>query len=315
MVIIDSRRNVLYTCGLLDKLYNLKKLDIKELNNGNSYAGTQVLIEGTYIEVGLCDSNYHYHLLTIEEILMLEMLLSWNALFESEASTEDVTEITLNDIDWLRNRKIRNKEYIQNAHNGYIEVAKCLDNLFFIFGNENQIAEDVAVLDKLIDIKYMYEGNEIIGFRYSLGHLGEIIKTLNQRISIDMNIFEFSTTEFMKYQILRYMVTSIYMCRVKHTTFSRTHKSILQAITYHSDDESVSYYDYIITSEYLSKYLKRYTMRLDEVMKCLKECRLIKEYTIIPDVSKRGILTSCGKIIITVFNRRRKHCINQVKNG
>ena len=314
MVIIDSRRNVLYTCGLLDKLYNLKKLDIKELSNGNSYAGTQVLIEGTYIEVGLCDSNYHYHLLTIEEILMLEMLLSWNALFENETSG-DVTEITLNDIDWLRNRKIRNKEYIQNAHNGYIEAVKTLDNLFFIFGNENQLSEATITLDKLIDIKYMYEEDEIIGFRYSLGRLGKIIKTLNQRISIDMNIFEFSSTEFMKYQILRYMVASIYMCRVKHTTFSRTHKSILQAITYHSDDEFISYYDYIITSEYLSKYLKRYTMRLDEVMKCLKECRLIKEYTIIPDVSKRGILTSCGKIIITVFNRRRKHCINQVKNG
>lgn len=299
----------MYTCGLLNKLYNLKKQDIKQIDNDKSYAGTQVLIEDTFIEIGLCDSNYHYHLLTIEEILMLEMLFSWNALLE-EDNADDITTITLEDIDWIRNRKIRNKEYIQKAHQEYIKVMLSLSELLFVYGNEEQLTSDSPTLDKLIDIDCIYNDNNIVGFNYSIGHLGAILKALNQRISLDMNIFEFSTTEFMKYQILRYIVSSIYMCRVKNTTFSRTHKSILQAITYRSDNNILSYYDYIIDSDYLNKYLKRYISRLDEVMKCLKECNLIKEYSIIPDTTRRGIITSCGKVIITVFSSKRKHCIN-----
>lgn len=307
--IIESRRNIIYTCGLLDKLYNLKKLDIKEIDNGKSYVGTQTLIEGTYLEIGLCDGNYHYHILTIEEILMLEMLLSWDALLE-EDNDDDITTITLSDIDWIRNRKIRNKEYIQQAHQDYIRVIKQLNELHLIYGNEKQMKESSPVLDKLIDIDCIYDENDIVGFKYSFGHLGMILKTLNQRISLDMNIFEFSTTEFMKYQILRYVVSSVYMCRIKNSTFSRTHKCILQAITYRSNNDILSYYDYIIDSNYLSKYLKRYISRLNEVMECLKACNLIKEYNIVPDTSRRGILTSCGKVIITVSSRKRKHCIN-----
>ena len=309
-IIKTCRRNILYTCGLLEKLYNLKIQDTITLDNGKSYAGTDVLVNGETFKIGLCNSDYHYHILTIDEIMIIEMLLSWNALLES--NSEESNMITFDDIDWMRDRKCRNKEYILANHRSYLDTMKRLSDLYLIYGDETKLNNDKPELCKLLNVDYIYDKEEIVGFRFSFGYLEQVLKTLNQRISLDMNIFAYSSKEFMKYQILRYIVISIYMCRVKCDTFCRTHKSILSAITY-SDDNTCSYYDYMMNSKYINKYLKRYVDRLDEVMNCLKQCRLVKQYQIIADKNKRGLMTASGKIIITAYSNRRRHCINRVK--
>lgn len=312
-VIINNRRNILYTCGLLDKIYNLRITDIKNSDTGANYISSEVTVEGEQVSIGLCTKDYQYHILSNQEILMMEMLLSWEALLQDDNSIEEESyiEIMLTDLDWIRNRKMRNKEYVQQVHNQYLNTIGELDNLLLIFDNEDELQKTNPTLNKLINIEYIYSEATAIGFKYNFGQLGNIVKTLNQRVSLDMNIFEFSIAEFMKYQILRYIVTSTFMCRVKNITFCRTHRSILQAITDHST--TLSYYDSIINSDYLNKYLKRYTKRLEEVMESLKACRFIKDYSIIPDVSKRGVITSCGKVIITVFKSNRKYLYKPVQ--
>ena len=51
-------------------------------------------------------------------ILMMEMLLSWEALVNE--SDEEFTTITFSDIDWMRNRQKRNKAYIEENYDGAV---------------------------------------------------------------------------------------------------------------------------------------------------------------------------------------------------
>ena len=309
----DNRRNILYTSDLLNTLYNLKTLNITQLENGNSYAGATTAVDGIPFTIGLCTKEYNYHLLTNEEILMMEMLLSWEALVNEE--DEEFTTITFSDIDWMRNRQKRNKSYIEENHRKYMSVICSLSELLLIYGNEEQLNNSsVDLIDSnLINVEYIYDSELVIGIKYNLGQLGSVLKTLNQRVSIEANIFRYSSTEFMKYQIMRYMVTSIFMNRVKKHSFTRTHKSILKAITYTTAGaDIVSYLDYIIDKKYLYKYLNRYYFRLNEVMQLLKEIRFIRDFNIIQDKCKRGIMTSCGKVEITtnLSNMKRSHGAN-----
>lgn len=302
---IGNRRNIIYTCGLLDKIYNLK--NIREFDNHNSYAYATTTIEGTELEVGLCDNTYQKHILTSSEILMIEILLSWDAVLDEGIEFSNLGRIiTFEDIDWIRDKRMRNNGYIVNNHKAYIDTIKALDELLFIYDNAEELEEEAPKLDKLVNIEYVYDNEELVGIKYDFNLLGNIIKGLGQAVSLNMNIFAFSPQEFMKYQILRYMVSSIYMCRVRRSTFSRTHKSILNAITHNVDGLPQTYYDYITNSNYSTKYLKRYIARLDEVMNALKESRFIKNYRILGDIDKRSIITGCAKVEVEAYAFKKR---------
>ena len=76
----DNRKNILYTSDLLNTLYNLKTLNITQLENSNSYAGATTAVDGIPFTRGLCTKEYSYHLLTNEEILMME-ICNWKKKF------------------------------------------------------------------------------------------------------------------------------------------------------------------------------------------------------------------------------------------
>lgn len=299
----NGRRNIIYTSNILDRLYNLKTHNIIHLDNGYSYAGTEAVVDGVPFMVGLCTHNYQYHILTPNEIILMEILLSWDAL--TNENEQEYTYISFKDIDWMRNRQKRNKSYVQSNHALYLATVKSLEKIYLIYGNEDNLVNGQGLSDSpLMNIEYLYEQNEIVGLKYNFGDLGIALKELKQMVSLDMNIFRYSSTEFMKYQILRYMVISIYMNRTKKYEFSRTNKSILKAIT--APGATADYYDYIIDKKYLYKYLERYHSRLNEVMESLKQTRFIRDYSITYDRSKRSLLTSYGRVLVMTNVSKKK---------
>lgn len=294
---MEARRTIIYTTNILEKLYNLKTCDIKEIQNQGRYAGTTFIKDQKDYLIGILDKNKDAHILGNDEVMMIEIMLNWESVLKEKDDLDcnDIHGTLLwEDIDWIKNRKMRNKEYLEQNHIQYKKTLDSLNQLMIVYGSRNNIK-----LYKLVNLKYLQDNK---GVEYNFNILGCILKELNQRISIDLNAFSFSNEEFMKYQILRYIVSSIYMCRMKKRTFSRTHKSILNALHYVSDKFAISYFDYYIQSEYTKKYLKRYFKRLKEVMDMLVECKLIKNYEIIPDDSKRSLMTACGKVVITLSN-------------
>ena len=158
----DNRKNILYTSDLLNTLYNLKTLNITQLENSNSYAGATTAVDGIPFTIGLCTKEYNYHLLTNEEILMMEMLLSWEALVNEE--DEEFTTITFSDIDWMRNRQKRNKSYIEENHRKYMSVISSLSELLLIYGNEEQLNNSSADLidSNLINVEYIYDFTDLL---------------------------------------------------------------------------------------------------------------------------------------------------------
>lgn len=305
----DVRRNIIYTSKILETIYNLKTQDVENCENGRSYAGAEVVIEESYpFIVGLYNKKKQYHILNADEIILLDILLSWDALV-NEDNQEFIT-ILFEDIDWMRNRRKRNQEHVNQTHCKYLQTLQSLENLYLIYGNEDVVKTDADLEEyPLVNVEHMIKENTIVGIKYNLGKMGKILKAQQQMVSIDMNIFKYSSTEFMKYKILRYLIVAIYMNRTKKNEFSRSYKSILKSIPYEYDDAVISYFDFILNSPHTTKYLSRCTARFTEIMNELIECDFIRNYSILPDKDRTGLLTASGKIQIktNLFHRKRKH--------
>ena len=301
---IEIRKSVIYTSNILNTIYTLNNSDIKEIEPSIRYVGKDVTNNGSTIEIGLIDKTGIYHFLSVEEIYMYDILLSWDTLTNTDEETSIF--ITFKDIDWIKNRQRRNKDYVKENHKLYADVLKSLEKVLFKYGMK---------VSSLLDIKYIDEKDYEKGFVYNLGHLKTLLKQQNQLVELNLNVFKYSSKEFMKYSIMRYMISSIYMNQVKRRTFSRTHKSILSSITYIEDGNVYKYYDWLIKNKNFTTYIKRYYKRLEEVMKLLKESGFIKDYKIIPDNNLRSLITSCGKVDIctNVYKIKNKRQYKYVK--
>ena len=131
-----------------------------------------------------------------------------------------------------------------------------------------------------------------------------------QVTTLDCNVFKYRLNEDMKYRLIRYLVTSIFMNQIKSKTFVRTHRSILRGITYVVAEDGVvatSYYDSIIKKQYIHKYLSRYITRLEDVLSMLKGSGYIRDYTIERITNRQELITGCGKVeIVTNLSKKRK---------
>lgn len=300
-----NRKSVIYTSGVLEKIYNLKTSNVIQCSNNRSYSVVETSMYGENYYIGLCSNKYHAHILNYDEIFMLEILLSWEVLSESDGSSNT---IMFNDIDWLRNHYKQNKDNIKLAHQLYKKVLNKLSTLYFICTSERII--DISKcegLDKLIDINLIYEDGIAIGVKYSFGELGKILR-LNRQITIfEGNIYNIKLSESMKYRLLRYIVISVFMNRVRGKSFKRTHRSILQGITCNIGNTYISYYDDYINKKLINKYLRRYLTRLKEVLELLKESGYIKEYVIEPIRNSRELQLGFGIVeIYTNMSRKRR---------
>lgn len=305
----DIRRNIIYTNRILNTLYNLKTQNIKQLANGESYVSSK-LAESEF-DIGLCNNKNHAHILSSNEILIMDILLSWQHLVDETGNTT----ISFTDIDWMRNRHKKNKDHIQNAHKLYLEVIQSLGSLFFICTSETiNTVGGIRNKYKLLNYELKYSGSKVIGLAYNFGRLEVILKEERMVTTFNANIFRFRLNEDMKYKLLRYMTTATYMNQVKKKSFCRTHKSILKGITCaveaKDDDSSIRYiscYDDIAEKNYIHKYLSRYINRLDEVLSLMKSSRYIKDYLIEPITSKQELITGCGRVEITTNMSRKRH--------
>ena len=299
------RKSIIYTSTILNKLYNLKTAQIKYLNDGTSYASDTVTFFGNKYEVGLYTESKSAHILSSEEILIIDILLCWKKLLD--ADDEDIS-ITFNDIDWLRNRNTDNAEHIRKIHQKYISIISLLNKLYFIMVTEPfDELEKCKEKYKLMMIDWLYDDNEVIGFKYNLNELGNLLEEANQVSIIYNNVFNYRLNEDMNYRLLRYLVSAIFMNRVKGKSFSRTHKSILLGITYHDSDGADSYYNNYLDQKFINKYLKRYLSRLNEVLCRLKESGYIKDYVIENISNKRELTLGFGMVtIFTNLSRRQR---------
>lgn len=286
----------------------MKTLDIKKSDNNKSYAVAVAKRLGEEYYVGLCSKKYHAHILTSEEIVILDILLCWKQLVDSDSLE---TVINLSDIDWLRNRHKKNKEHIANAHETYMKIFNVLSTLNFIcIGDEISDICECDNLYPLLKYRINYSNGKATGITYTLGKLESTLNKHKQVTTLDCNVFKYRLNEDMKYRLIRYLVTSIFMNQVKSKTFVRTHKSILRGITYTGTGgaiETESYYDSIIDKQYIHKYLSRYITRLNDVLSMLKESGYIRDYTIERITNRQELITGCGKVeIVTNLSKKKK---------
>lgn len=302
-----NQRSVIYTSGILETLYNLKTSDIKSDLLGNTYVASTALIYGNTYIVGLCNKEYKHHIFSSKEKMMIDLLLNWDALINDEQK-EEFTTIRFTDIDWMKNCYKKNKEHIKIAHNLYKEIIESLSNLYFICADEEPKVLKDDYLYRLFNYTPIIEDNKMVGIRYNFDELGRLLKVSKMKTTLNSNIFKFRFNEDMKYWILRYLVVSIYMNRIKSKTVTRTHKSILKGITIDTGKEVVSYYDSLLTKKYLHKYLSRYTQRLEEVLELLKMAEFIKEYSVEKITNYRELQTGCGLVKTTpnMSNKKRR---------
>lgn len=302
-----NQRSVIYTSGILETLYNLKTSDIKSDLLGNTYVASTALIYGNTYIVGLCNKEYKHHIFSSKEKMMIDLLLNWDALINDEQK-EEFTAIRFTDIDWMKNCYKKNKEHIKIAHNLYKEIIESLSNLYFICTDEEPKVLKDDYLYRLFNYTPIIEDNKMVGIRYNFDELGRLLKVSKMKTTLNSNIFKFRFNEDMKYWILRYLVVSIYMNRIKSKTVTRTHKSILKGITIDTGEEVVSYYDSLLNKKYLHKYLSRYTQRLEEVLELLKMAEFIKEYSVEKITNYRELQTGCGLVKTTpnMSNKKRR---------
>lgn len=298
------RKSVICTSNILNTIYTLCNQDGKKKLGSKDYIGRTIKSNRVDTNVGLITKNGECCFLSVEEIYIYDILLSWYIL--TNDNDDKNIDISFNDIDWIKSKQRRNKDYIMNNHKKYSKVLESLKDKMFICNDR---------IYPLIVYVYKDENNYEKGLTYNLGHIGNILKQQNQLVELDTNAFKFSNQEFMKYQLLRYMVTAIYMNQVKKKSFTRTHKSILNAIVYGADGNNYKYYDFLIENKNYKTYLNRYYKRLDEVLMLLKECGYIRDYSIIPDNNLRSLITSCGRVEIctNVYKIKEKRMYKYVK--
>ena len=248
-----NQQSVLYTSNVLDTIYKLKSSDEVVLDNGQSYACGISLIDGFEFYTGLCTEDYKAHILTANERVIIDILLSWSMLTNEDF--DSWTVIKYSDIDWIRSRCKKNKER----------------------SKPEKLSEDTTY--RLLEFTDIYENDEAVGFKYSLCELESMLRNSKLMTSINGNIFKFSLNEDMKYQLLRYLIISSYMCRARKTECKRTHRSILKNLVITEDEVVLSYYDVIKNKKYFRQYLLRYNSRLIEVLEFLKEIGYIVDYS------------------------------------
>lgn len=301
-----NHRSTIYTSGVLETLYSLKSSDIKSDSAGNTYVSSTALLHGDAYIVGLCDKEYKHHILSSKEKMMIELLLNWDSLVNDE-QTEKFTTIKFTDIDWMKNCYKKNMEHIKAAHNLYKEVIKSLSNLYLVYNDEEPDVINGECTYPLLKCQPVIENNKLVGITYSFDKLGKILNAFKMKTTLNGNIFKFKFNEEMKYWILRYLIVSIFMNRVKSKVIVRTHKSILKALIVDTGTEITNYYDTLINKKYMHKYLHRYIQRLKEVLEFLKEIDFIKEYSVETITNIQELQTGCGLIRIKPNMSNKKH--------
>ena len=312
-----ARRTVMYTSNVLNTLYGLLSSDEKpqteslhekpkkESSKDSTWAVKKVMLNNKECTIGLCTKNSKAYVLTPLEKTVIDMLLSWKELTvdDEKSDSKNNTTIMLSDIDWLRDRYKKNQEHIKIAHDNYKKAFEQLANLRFIY-EEQYSREDNSF--PLLEYSPIMKENELIGIEYNLGKLEQILSSSKQRTTLNGNAFKYRLNEEMKYFILRYLVTSIFMNRVKSKAFTRTHKSIVSALVTTENGRTVSYYDALFDKKYPHKYLKRYLLRLEEVLKFLKEIGYISAFTIEPITTLQELKTGAGLVKITTSMSKKR---------
>lgn len=295
-----ARRTVMYTSSVLNTLYGLLSSDelSKEKPKGFSCSVKKVMLNNKEYSIGLCTKNGKAYVLSPLEKIIIDMLLNWKELTVDDETSDrkNNTYITLSDIDWLKDRYKKNQEHIKIAHDSYKKTFEQLADLCFIY--KEQGAKERYLFPLLEYVPIMKE-NELLGIKYNFGKLEQILSSSKQKTTLNGNAFKYRLNEEMKYFILRYLVTSIFMNRVKGKVFARTHKSIISALVTTENDRTVSYYDALFDKKYPHKYLKRYLLRLEEVLKFLKEIDYIADFIVEPITTLQELKTGAGLVKIT----------------
>jgi hypothetical protein len=289
-----NRESLIYTSSILNSLYSLTSKDIV---NGfsRSYVGKYVNAYDENFIIGLYNKELKYHILEPQEIQILDLLLHWYKVVDRNSV---YAEITFEDIDWIRDRNKYNKLHKQRAHEIYELAIRNLNELYLIYGNEKEYLSCEVALNtelKLIDIEY---DSKTKGIRYKPNKILKQIDEDNQLILIPYNIYKYKYEENIKYQLFRYLATSIFMNRVKSKICKRTHSSILRAIVCNNGEETATYYENIMDASYPGKYLLRYFNRLDEVLNILKNSEMIEDYKIVRIKNIRELKMGMGYVEI-----------------
>ena len=302
---MSNGKSLIFTSNILSAIYSLKTSNEKSFNDGN--CDMPVIVNATKSFVGICDENMCMHILSDEEMLIMEILLSWSTLVEQN---ENYTEILFVDIDCIRNKNKDNRVRINVQHQKYLKIFETFNKLYFVYtGKPNEINSD-EIKHKLFYYEVISKKDKPIGIKYNFGRLEYLLKASKQIAIVETNLFDVRMSEMMNYKIMRYLVSSIFMNRIKGTNFSRTHKSILNSMTYNDNGEVTSYYESYSKSHYISKYLSRYLERLFKVLELLKQCNYILDYSVERIDSRLQLVTGCGKVTIVMKKYKKKR-----KNG
>lgn len=314
----NNRRNIFYTSSVINTLYGLKSSNvIRSKDNNISYAVSKATINGVEYPVGLCTRTNDYHIFSPFEKLFIDILLSWSELSKDEYSEEtkinefdsninDVssyTRITFEDIDWIRNRNKTNKNQRQKEHELYKSTVESLGNLLFIFDKK----DNKYVKYNLFNYRFIYTNDNIDGIEYNFGQLQKSLVASNQKVSINYNPFRYSRNNYIKYQLFRYLLVSIYMNRTKKKKFKRSHNAILKSTVWRSDKETISYFDNIVNKTHVNTYLRRYSKHVLEILDDLKQVGFIYDYKIINDTSRRHLITAAGYVEIENVSYKRQN--------
>ena len=145
------------------------------------------------------------------------------------------------------------------------------------------------------------------GTLYHYCPIQRVLQSYTGDTTLNGNAFKFRFNEDMKYWILRYLVVSVFMNRIKSKTVTRTHRSIVKALVVDTGVETISYYDALMDKRHPHKYLSRYIQRLKEVLEMLKDMEFIKDYSIETITNIQELQTGCGLVRITPNMSNRIH--------
>lgn len=294
-------KSIIFTSNILSAIYNLKTSNEKSFNNG--ICDMSVKVNATEAFIGICNENMCMHIMNDEEMLITEILLSWSTLVEQN---NNYSEILFNDIDCIRSRNKGNRVRINLKHEKYLEIFELFNRLYFVYTGKSNEIDSSEIKHKLFNYELVNKKDKPIGIKYNFGKLEYLLKASKQIAIVETNVFDIRMSEMMNYKILRYLVSSIFMNRIKGNSFSRTHKSILNSMTCNDNGEISSYYDSYSKSHNISKYLSRYLERLCKVLELLKQCNYISNYSVEKIDSRLQLVTGCGKVTIIVKKYKKK---------